>query len=1193
MFLKRIDVTGFKSFADHTEIAFSPGITAVVGPNGSGKSNIADAIRWVLGEQSARTLRGAKMEDVIFAGSESRRAINYCEVSLTLDNVDKHLGVVFDEVTVTRRMYRSGESEYLINKQSCRLKDIAELFMDSGMGRESYSIIGQGKIEEMLSTRAEDRRGAFEDAAGIVKFKFRKREAERRLAETDQNITRVDDILDELERQAGPLEAEANRARAFQLLQEEHRALDIGLLVSEIEEQTQRWKQAQATSLQAGENRDAARLLLAEVEQTLAVLRRNLENHRQSAEALQRQHVDAIERRERLQGELALHQERAKNGSAAIEDREKQLTGLAEERSELQSDLERVLLRENEITGQIERKQGELETAAHAVDPGVKARLEGDIARLNEEYIELHHHSAGFRNEIKMAEEYLAQDSQKRERLTTERNRFAEDEERLVQELTNWQAKVEDQQNELQELMRRQEELSHAQTKQTEAEAATVADIHRAESETASLVSRLELLTELENGYDGYALGAKTVLQAASKDRLTGIHGPIAGLIQVQKSHEVAIETALGGALQNIVVDHEAAGRAAIDLLKQRHAGRATFLPLSVVRSRLLQDTERSKLTGQAGVVGIASDLVDCDAKYRQVIEHLLGNVVVTDNLVHANQAAKILNYRVRIVSLEGDVVSPGGAMTGGSISRKGPGLLGRSRERQEVERLINERRATVTALREKQQELRQIIEQTTDKQRESSLRINEIRSGLESARSGRQDASNRLESVQDRLQTLDWEISELAVGHTGWQERLKTARQGLTDVLAAIETTEKNLADARRTLLERETSLSEAQDALTAIRVELATLMQEQSTVEQQIADLRARIHRLSMRLQQLEHEIRDLDASRETELRAAEGAAQTLTEVEGDVAELEQKTTAVRQEVQQMESDVVDLEKTVRRRQQELSSTEEQVHRAEVAEQRIDGDLKHALNRMGEAHKMTFEWAREHHRLDVPVAAAKQRAEQLQRQMNQMGQVHLGAIEEWERISERLQFLTRERTDLRQAEEQLQSVIAELDEEMSKRFEETFEAIRNEFRVSFRQLFGGGKADLTLTDPTDLLQTGIEVIAQPPGKKLQNLNLLSGGERALTAMALLFAILRVRPVPFCVLDEVEAALDEANVGRFAQQLRSFSDETQFIVVTHRRGTMEEADALYGVTMQESGVSALIGVRLEDQGVDPDMETA
>ncbi len=1193
MFLKRIDVTGFKSFADHTEIAFSPGITAVVGPNGSGKSNIADAIRWVLGEQSARTLRGAKMEDVIFAGSESRRPINYCEVSLTLDNVDRHLGVVFDEVTVTRRMYRSGESEYLINKQPCRLKDIAELFMDSGLGRESYSIIGQGKIDEMLSTRAEDRRGAFEDAAGIVKFKFRKREAQRRLTETDQNITRVDDILDELERQAGPLEAEANRARAFQELQEEHRALDIGLLVSDIEEQTERWKQAQAAALQAGENRDAVRLALADVEQSLSTWRRNLENHRQSAELLQRQHVEAIERRERLQGELALHQERAKSGSATIEDREKQLSSLAEERAELQADLERVLLRQNEIAGQMERKQGELEAAAHAVDPGVKARLEADIARLNEEYIELHHHSAGFRNEIKMAEEYLAQDSQKHDRLSAERVRFAADEERLVQELGQWQEEVEVRKSELQELTRQIEELSTTQTKQAEAEAASVAAIHHAESETASLVSRLELLTELENGYDGYALGAKTVLQAASKDRLTGIHGPIAGLIQVQKAHEVAIETALGGALQNIVVDHEAAGRAAIDLLKQRHAGRATFLPLSVVRSRLLQSTERSKLQGQPGVVGIASDLVDCDSQYRQVVEHLLGNVVVTDNLVHANQAAKILNYRVRIVSMEGDVVSPGGAMTGGSISRKGPGLLGRSRERHEVDRLIGERRERVAALRERQQELRQSIEQTAEKQRQSSVRMNEIRAGLESARSRTQDATNRVESVRDRLQTLDWEISELTVGHKSWEERLKTARQGLADVLLAIEKTEKSLAETRRILAERETSLSEAQDALTAIRVEMATFMQEQSTVEQQIADLRTRIHRLARRQQQLEQEIRELDASRETELRAADEAAQTLIEVETDVDELEQKTTVVRQEVQQMESDVAELEQTVRRRQQELTNAEEQVHRAEVAEQRIDVDLKHALNRMGEAHKMTYEWARQHHRLTVPAAGARQRAEQLQRQMNQMGQVHLGAIEEWERLSERLQFLTRERLDLRQAEEQLQSVIAELDEEMSKRFYETFEAIRQEFRVSFRVLFGGGKADLTLTDPEDLLETGIEVVAQPPGKKLQNLNLLSGGERALTAMALLFAILRVRPVPFCVLDEVEAALDEANVGRFAQQLRTFSDETQFIVVTHRRGTMEEADALYGVTMQESGVSALIGVRLEDQGFDPDMETA
>lgn len=1193
MFLKRIDVTGFKSFADHTEIAFAPGITAVVGPNGSGKSNIADAIRWVLGEQSARTLRGAKMEDVIFAGTETRRPINYCEVSLTLDNADEHLGVVYEEVTVTRRMYRSGESEYMMNKQPCRLKDIAELFMDSGMGRESYSIIGQGKIEEMLSTRPEDRRGPFEDAAGIVKFKFRKREAERRLAETDANITRVDDILDELERQAGPLEADANRAKEYRTLLEEHQALDIGLLVYDIEDKTMRFRDAKDAVEQARTQRQAARTGLSQMQEKLASQRTALEDRRQTSELLQSQHIDLVERRQRLQGEQALHAERSENAARQIEDKQGQLSGLTEELTDLESTRERLQTRQQELSTQASGKQSELQRATDAVDPAVKARLEAEIARLNEEYIELHHESAGFRNEMKMAEEYLAQDKVKQERFDAQRERLQSESDEVAAEQSVKQEQLEQAERALQTWTEKSQECATKGQSLAGEEAQTVSAIHRVESETASLVSRLELLTELENGYDGYALGAKTVLQAAARNRLKGIHGPVAGLIQVAKDYEVAVETALGGALQNIVVETEAAGREAIDLLKQRHAGRATFLPLSVIKSRLLAQSDQAQLEGQTGFVGMASQLVTVDDAYRNVIEHLVGNVVVTDNLVHANEMAKRLHYRTRVVSLEGDVVSPGGAMTGGAMTRKGPGLLGRSRERQEVQQRIAKKRSEVESLREQQQALRTSLGKVQEQQRTCISEIDRTRQELETIKGQMKDILNRRDSILDKLESVEWEISELAQGHSGWNGRLARAREQLDEVLQTIDRTEQQLATTRRSLAERETSLSTAQDALTAIQVELATVAQAQQTVTEQVNDCNLRVSRLSQRSTQLKQEISDLAATKERELFSRAEAQTKLTEVEALVSDMEGEGLRLRQEVQEMEGSVAEQERMTSRAQEEVTASDERLYRMEVNHERIDADLQNSLKRMNEAHKMTFEWARDHHRLSLSVTDAKQRADKLGRRMAEMGEVHLGAIEEWERLSERLRFLTRERNDLRQAQEELESVISEMDEEMSKRFAHTFEAIRQEFRISFRQLFGGGKADLTLTEPDNLLQTGIEVIAQPPGKKLQNLNLLSGGERALAAMALLFAILRVRPVPFCLLDEVEAALDEANVSRFANQLRAFADETQFIVVTHRRGTMEEADVLYGVTMQESGVSALIGVRLEEAQIETDSETA
>lgn len=1191
MFLKRIDVTGFKSFADKTEIDFSPGITAVVGPNGSGKSNIADAIRWVLGEQSARSLRGAKMEDVIFAGSETRRAINFCEVSLTLDNGDHHLPVVFDEVTVTRRVYRSGDSEYLINKQVCRLKDIAELFMDSGMGRESYSIVGQGKIEEMLSTRPEDRRSAFEDAAGIVKFKFRKKEAERRLEETEQNILRAEDILDELQKQAGPLQIEAERAAKYKVLQDEYRQLDIGLLVVEIENLTEKWKTAQRDLEESAARRDAMRQESAAAELKSANLRGELEERRRVVDSLQTEYVRVVELRQQLQGQLEVFKERIANAEQALSDREEQRHHTSEEHAEVCTRIAEEAEALQTLVSRLESTASELEVASSAVDPAVKQQIEDRIARLNEEYIELHQKSANYRNELRTAEEYFSTDKQRAQRIAQER-------ERLIAERDGYHASVEEAQSRLRELSDHQKSLAQElnemavlQRQDAEQEAALVARVHQLQSELASQKSRLELLSELESGYDGYALGAKTVLQAADKGRLRGVHGAVASLIQVDKRHEVAVETALGAALQNIAVDDETAARAAINLLKERHAGRATFLPLSVIKSRALRQDERDKIAGRPGVVGVASDVVRTLKQHQPILDHLLGNVIITETLQDANAVASLLQYRYRIVSLEGDVVSPGGAMTGGSVSRKGPGLLGRSRERADVESSIASKVEQLKMMQSEQQSLRARLETAAARQRDVISTVEANRTEEAGLQSSLREAQTRAEAVSDRLQNAEWEMTEMSEGRVAWESRVETANQALADIADEIQKVEQTIQSERNALALRERTLSETQARLTALRVDAATIQQEQQSRQLQLDDLQGRKKRLELRLEQIDSESVGLRETMNTTIESQQQADLRLAEVIDSIRSLEEDTSALRMQLQVAEAAVTEAEQLVRRKQQDVASIEELVHRAQIQVERTDVELNHALDRMGEAHRMTFEWARAHHALTVDVDAAKRRADSLRREIASMGEVHIGAIEEWERLSERLTFLQREHDDLRMAKEQLESVITEIDDEMSKRFLETFEQIRAEFQVSFRQLFGGGKADLALTNPDDLLGTGIEVIAQPPGKKLQNLNLLSGGERAIIAMALLFAILKVRPVPFCVLDEVEAALDEANVHRFATQLRTFAGDTQFIVITHRRGTMEEADALYGVTMQESGVSSLLGVRLEDAEVD--FETA
>ncbi|MDQ0191529.1 chromosome segregation protein SMC [Alicyclobacillus cycloheptanicus] len=1190
MFLKRIDILGFKSFANKTTVEFAPGITAVVGPNGSGKSNIADAIRWVLGEQSARSLRGTKMEDVIFAGSESRKSINFCEVSLTLDNSDHHLPVVFDEVTVTRRVYRSGESEYLINKQTCRLKDVHELFMDSGLGRESYSIVGQGKIEEMLSTRPEDRRGPFEDAAGIVKFKFRRKEAERRLEETAANIVRVDDILAELERQAGPLEKEAERAAQYKALADQLQGLDISLILSDVDRLRTRFTEAGQDVNSWTTRRAEALQLLEQREANLAQARVDLEQKTAAVEAVQRRLIASVETRQRRDGDVALLRERLANAQKDLDDRTSQRAQLAEELRELAERKEDLAERLQLLQAQLEAKTAELEAAAHEVDPAARAALEADVERLNADIIELHHQAATFRNERKSAQESLHADGRRKERLAEERDKWQSEVDALQAEQAANQAAQAESRAQAAALERSLTEVGEQIRDLGQREAACARDLHQLESAGASLRSRLELLKDLEQGYDGYALGVKTVLQAADKGRLTGIYGALAGLMVVERRYETAIETALGAAQQNIVVSTEAAARAAIDMLKKRQAGRATFMPLDVIRSRRLPDAERQVAARTNGFIGIASELVTCAPEIRVAVEHLLGNVVIAETLVAANELARKLQYRTRVVTLDGDVVSPGGVMSGGSHTRRGPGLLGRSREQQDVQKQLADVEEKRSTLQTQQAALRKETETLQAKSQSVARALNEAKVTLQQLEAAARELQAKHQNAADRLQSVVWEQEQLEAGRAAWQERAETAERQLADTEASLAELEAQVRAKRAELELWDKSVQQAQESMTALKVEVATLSQERAGLLERKAELEARMVRLTERDGQLaveQEQVRTLLAATEAAIESGVAEAASLAE---EVVNLEAELTEWKQARTAVEQDVAAAERLLREQQAAAAAAEEQLHRAQVALERTDMELNHVLERLGEQYHMTVEWARSHYEPAVDVEQTKRQAEGVRRQMQALGDVQLSAIEEWSRLSERMGFLTRERDDLEQARVKLADVIQEIDTEMSKRFEETFEQIRTEFQVMFRLLFNGGRADLELNDPADLLHTGIEVIAQPPGKRLQNLNLMSGGERALTAMALLFAILRVRPVPFCVLDEVEAALDEANVSRFAQQLRKFSDDTQFIVITHRRGTMEEADVLYGVTMQESGISSLVSVRLTD---DSDIETA
>lgn len=1190
MFLKRIDVTGFKSFADKTNLDFSPGITAVVGPNGSGKSNIADAIRWVLGEQSAKSLRGTKMEDVIFVGSETRKAVNYCEVSLTLDNTDHHLPVVFDEVTITRRVYRSGEGEYFLNKQACRLKDIHELFMDSGLGRESYSIIGQGKIEEMLSSRAEDRRGPFEDAAGIVKFKHRRKEAERKLDETAANLIRVDDILAEFERQAGPLREEAERASQFKVLDDELQGLDVRVLVVDIESLQAKWRTAAEDVQVLTEKRVNLAQELSVLEQRLGIARLQFEEQNNKSEVLQRRLVDGVEERQRTEGNLALLKERLVNTERNLADKASQHSVVEAEIHDLSVQVESERTKLNQVFANIELKQSHLEVAAQKVDPAVRSEIQSDISRLNADLIEAHQASASLRNEIKMAEDSRSTEDRRLERFTSEIEKWESESRALQAQIEQLESVVAEHRHELEqlqfELIGRNEQMRDTAA----AEARVQGAIHQLESKRASLKSRIELLRDLEEGYDGFALGVKTVLQAADKSRLQGVHGAVASLIRVPKRVETAVEIALGGTLQNIVVGTEADARAAITMLKNRQAGRATFMPMSVIKSRRLAAGDVAKVRTMPGYIGVASEEVDYDETYRQVVEHLLGNVILADSLVNANAIARALDYRIRIVTLEGDVVSPGGTMAGGSSVRKGPGLLGRSRERNDIEEQLKNLEEELAQLQRNQSDHRALISQIQADGQQIGEKIEALRNKISECNVQKREYESRNQSASERLAGVKWELEQLQTGQATRNSMEALAKSKLDEVLAAIANLEDEISKRRGDLEHWDNAAQNAQDSLTALKVEVATLAQEKSSIEHRVQDTLGRMARLRERTDQLNVDRIEFETVMGQTTRAIAENEERFQVLSDAVTNLETELAHVRLFRQEAELSVVDAEKAVRVQQQAVGTVDEQLHRAEVQAERFDIELNHALARMGETYQMTYEWAKEHFPIEDTVENMKRQAESLRRKIAQLGEVRVGAIDEWQRLNERMEFYTRERSDLDLAKSNLLDVIHDIDDEMSRRFTQAFEQIRAEFQIAFRQLFGGGRADLELTDPANVLHSGIDVTAQPPGKKLQNLNLMSGGERALTAMAMLFAILKVRPVPFCVLDEVEAALDEANVSRFAQQLRRFSDETQFIVITHRRGTMEEADALYGVTMQESGVSSMISVRLSDE---VDFETA
>ncbi|MGS2776818.1 chromosome segregation protein SMC [Robertmurraya sp. GLU-23] len=1181
MYLKRLDVVGFKSFAERIGVDFVPGVTAVVGPNGSGKSNITDAIRWVLGEQSAKSLRGSKMEDIIFAGSDSRKALNFAEVTLTLDNEDQALPIDYNEVSVTRRVYRSGDSEFQINKQTCRLKDIVDLFMDSGLGREAFSIISQGKVEEILNSKAEERRTIFEEAAGVLKYKNRKKKAESKLTETQDNLNRVSDILHELETQVEPLKIQASIAKDFLQQKEELEKIEVAVTVHEIEDLHEKWEKLTSQLEQHKEDELKLSTVLQSKEARIVEMRDHMAALDESITDLQDVLLRVSEELEKVEGRKEVLKERKKNATQNKEQLRKSIEEVSlkiQELTSLQLKQEENYHRMNEEVLSLKKLLKEKQEVLASFSENIEERIES----LKSDYIEILNKQASSKNELQNTDKQLGQQGVKNTRLEADNEKYLQERQGISDRKQEIEAGIADVQKNLEEQVHvfreEQKKLENLKNKYQKQET----QLYQAYQFLQKAKSRKDMLEEMEDDYSGFFQGVKEVLKAR-EGRLSGIEGAVAELIQVPKSYEVAIETALGAAMQHVVVANEENGRNAILYLKQNSFGRATFLPLSVIRGKSLSNSQLQALKGHPSYVGVAKDLIGFDQKYEEIFSNLLGTVVITKDLKGANELAKLLQYRCRFVTTDGDIVNPGGSMTGGAVKANTSSLLSRKGELEELKGRLVGMEVQTHELEAQVKELKSSI--TTQEQILEDIRKQgeDLRLLEQSKKGDLREIEIEEKNINEKLKIYDLDMSQFLQDQT----QLSSRKVELTELLSTYANELAELDKQIQALSEKKSLQNSSKESVVneigELKVKLAALMEQHHGLSEKLEANRASLLEHTKRHETYEEDLSLLS----TEMNSSSSGEQFLEQEASKKLQDKNETISMissrREERLKLHSTLEDSELELRELLRQHKGLTLALKDEEVKLGRLDVELENRLSHLREEYLLSFEAAKEEYPLVLPVEEARKKVKLIRLAIEELGVVNIGAIEEYERVSERYEFLLEQKNDLQEAKDTLFQVIDEMDEEMKKRFEQTFYGIRSHFEFVFQALFGGGRADLKLTNPEDLLNTGVEIVAQPPGKKLQNLGLLSGGERSLTAIALLFSILKVRPVPFCILDEVEAALDEANVYRFSQYLKRYSAETQFIVITHRKGTMEEADVLYGVTMQESGVSKLVSVRLEE----------
>ena len=1186
MYLKSIEVQGFKSFANKIDFQFHEGITAIVGPNGSGKSNVADAVRWVLGEQRIKQLRGSSMQDVIFSGTEMRKPMGYAFVSITLDNSDHALPIDFEEVTVSRRVYRSGESEYLINGATCRLKDVYEMFYDTGIGKEGYSIIGQGQIDKILSGKPEERRELFDEAAGIVKFKRRKSVALKKLEEERANLVRVSDILAELEKQVGPLEKQSEVAKEYLRKKEELKKLDVNIFLLESErikgvlsDLDDKIKVAEGDLYNANLENDRLKAEYGDVEEQIASLDAQIEAKRQRLS-------DTGLMREKLEGEINVLKEKINSAGISgdhykdrvealgkdIEEKENEKARLIFDKSGLDNEAAELIAKRDEAKASLAQLQQRIEELTAKVE-----EYKNNIIQIITERAIIKTKLGQFDT---MLEQTQIRKSEIQARLLSAKSEEAE-QELIIQslyadlnEISDKILKSDQEKEQLEEglgtFRQHLEELDH--------------NLSEAQIKYHGIKSKLDTLRNLAERYEGYGGSIRRVME--QKDKTAGIIGVVADIIKVDKKYENAIETALGGNIQNIVTKDEQVAKKMITYLKENKGGRATFLPLTTVRNR--GEFDKAEVRDAKGFVGMAAELVNTDKEYADVISQLLGAIIVIDTIDHALALAKEYNYTLRIVTLDGEYLTPGGALAGGAF-KNGSNLLGRKRE--------------IDALEEETKKALKVIDGIMNDIENTKEERTKVRNRIEQIKADQQELFIQQNTAQVNVDTALKQKDEMAAEHIALEQEFSSMEGKTTDLAAQKRQTQEELKASEESEKDYEDRILKTGKELDAIRDEETAKVLSSTDLELEVSKIKQRqdfstqnIDRIAREIEHLNEELLGAKKSyEETQLEIEEklvNIEEIKKTIEASASDTDENETALKEAINKKEELSLKQKNFFTKREEisgRLSALDKELFRLNSQRDRLSEEQESRAGYMWNEYEITLlkAWELRDEEL-TDSAAIKRSISSLKDQIKKLGDVNVNAIEDYKNLMERYTFTKSQHDDLITAEQDLLGILEELDTQMRRQFDEKFKEIAREFNKVFKELFGGGSGSLELMeDEEDILEAGIRIIAQPPGKKLQNMMMLSGGEKALTAIALLFAIQNLKPSPFCLLDEIEAALDESNVGRFAGYLNKLTEHTQFIVITHRRGTMEKADRLYGITMQEKGVSALVSVNLIDKDLD------